>query len=52
MGDAQLAAVDQLMLKRVRAALAKEYAHATVRLTMAYAGMIMRAAHAFRSGRP
>jgi integrase len=48
-GKAQLAAVDQLMLKRVRAALAKEYAHATVKLTMAYAGMIMRAA--YTSGR-
>jgi hypothetical protein len=45
MGKAQLAAVDQLMLKRVRAALANEYAYATVKLTMAYAGMIMRAAH-------
>lgn len=44
-GNAQLAAVDQLMLKRVRAVLAKQYAHATVKLTMAYAGMIMRAAH-------
>jgi integrase len=49
MGKAQLAAVDQLMLKRVRAALAKEYARATVKLTMAYAGMIMRAA--YTSGR-
>jgi integrase len=48
-GKAQLAAVDQLMLKRVRAALAKEYSHATVKLTMAYAGMIMRAA--YTSGR-
>jgi integrase len=37
------------MLKRVRAALAKEYAYATVKLTMAYAGMIMRAA--YTSGR-
>ncbi len=49
LGKAQLAAVDQLMLKRVRAALAKEYSHATVKLTMAYAGMIMRAA--YTSGR-
>jgi integrase len=48
-GKAQLAAVDQLLLKRVRAALAKEYAHATVKLTMAYAAMIMRAA--YTSGR-
>jgi integrase len=49
LGKAQLAAVDQLMLKRVRAALAKDYARATVKLTMAYAGMIMRAA--YTSGR-
>ena len=48
-GKAPLAAVDQLMLKRVRATLAQDYAHATVKLTMAYAGMIMRAAYA--SGR-
>jgi integrase len=49
MGKAPLASIDQLMLKRARSELAKEYARATVKLTMAYAGMIMRAAYA--SGR-
>jgi integrase len=48
-GRAQLASIDQLMLKRLRAALSKDYSRATVKLTMAYAGMIMRAAYA--SGR-
>jgi len=48
-GDIQLRDVDQLVLKRLRRDLAKEYAANTVKLTMAYAGMILRAAHA--SGR-
>jgi hypothetical protein len=48
-GDIQLRDVDQLVLKRLRRDLAKEYSANTVKLTMAYAGMILRAAHA--SGR-
>jgi hypothetical protein len=47
-GAAPLASVDQLALKWLRAELAKKYAPATVKLTMAYAGMILRAAHASR----
>jgi hypothetical protein len=38
-----------LVLKRLRRDLANEYSANTVKLTMAYAGMILRAAHA--SGR-
>jgi hypothetical protein len=37
--------VDQLVLKRLRRGLAKDYAPNTIKLTMAYAGMILRAAH-------
>jgi hypothetical protein len=48
-GKAPLASIDQLRLKRLRSALAKDYSRATVKLTMAYAGMIVRAAYA--SGR-
>jgi integrase len=47
-GAAPLASVDQIALKKLRAELAKRYAPATVKLTMAYAGMILRAAHASR----
>ena len=47
-GDAPLASVDQLALKKLRGELANKYAPATVKLTMAYAGMILRAAHASR----
>jgi integrase len=47
-GAAPLASIDQLVLQKVRGKLAKKYAPATVRLTMAYAGMVMRAAHASR----
>lgn len=47
-GEAPLASVDQLTLKKLRTELAKKYAPATVKLTMAYAGMILRAAHASR----
>jgi integrase len=42
------ASIDQLALKRLRADLAKTYAPKTVKLTMAYAGMILRAAHSSR----
>jgi integrase len=49
LGRMPLAAIDQLELKRARAELSARYSHATVKLTMAYAGMIMRAAYA--SGR-
>jgi integrase len=47
-GDAPLASVDQLARKRLRAKRAEKYAPATVKLRMAYAGMILRAAHASR----
>jgi hypothetical protein len=47
-GDAPLASVDQFALKKLRAKLAEKYAPATVKLTMAYAGMVMRAAHTSR----
>jgi integrase len=47
-GDAPLASVDQLTLKKLRGKLAEKYAPATVRLTMAYAGMVMRAAFGAR----
>jgi hypothetical protein len=49
LGRMPLAAIDQLELKRARVELSARYSHATVKLTMAYAGMIMRAAYA--SGR-
>src|SRR5215207_9621598 len=45
MAAIQLRDVDQLVLKRLRRNLAKDYAPNTVKLTMAYAGMILRAAH-------
>lgn len=45
LGNMPLASIDQLTLKRTRAELAKRYAHNTVKLTMAYAGMVMRAAY-------
>jgi integrase len=44
-GAIQLRDVDQLVLKRLRRDLAADYAPNTVKLTMAYAGMILRAAH-------
>lgn len=47
-GCMPLATIDQLALKRLRGELAKQYAPATVKLTMSYAGMILRAAHASR----
>jgi len=49
LGQLPLAAIDQLELKRARVELSARYSHATVKLTMAYARMIMRAAYA--SGR-
>lgn len=48
LGDMPLAAIDQLALKRARAELAERYMPATVNLTMAYAGMILRAAYVSR----
>jgi len=48
LGDVPLAKVDQLTLKRMRGELAKKYAPRTVTLTMAYAGMILRAAYTSR----
>ncbi len=47
-GRTQLAAVDRMVLLRLRADLGETYAPRTVRLTMAYAGMILRAAYASR----
>jgi integrase len=47
-GSVPLSKVDQLMLKRMRGELATKYAPRTVKLTMAYAGMILRSAHASR----
>jgi hypothetical protein len=47
-GAAPLASIDQLALKKLRAKLAERYAPATVTLTMAYAGMVLRAAYASR----
>jgi integrase len=44
LGDMPLATIDQLTLKATRAALAEDYSRNTVKLTMAYAGMIMRGA--------
>jgi integrase len=49
LGAMPLASIDQLTLKSARQKLSTRYARSTVTLTMAYAGMIMRAAHA--SGR-
>jgi hypothetical protein len=49
LGGYPLWGIDQLTLKSVRAELAKSYAHNTVKLTMAYAKMILRAA--YTSGR-
>src|SRR5688572_15823312 len=49
LGDRPLASVDRLALQGAQRALSGRYAHSTVTLTMAYAGMILRAAHA--SGR-
>lgn len=48
LGGLPLAAVDQLALKRLRAKLADRYATETVRHTMTYAGMILRAAYVSR----
>jgi integrase len=47
-GAAPLASIDQLALKRLRAKLAEKYAPGTVQLTMRYASMVLRAAHASR----
>ncbi len=47
-GRTQLAAVDRMVLLRLRADLGETYAPRTVKLTMAYAGMILRAAYASR----
>jgi integrase len=47
-GDMPLASVDRLALKRLRGELAAKYAPATVKLTMAYAGMILRASFVAR----
>lgn len=49
LGGYPLGSIDQLTLKSVRAELSKQYAHNTVKLTMAHAKMILRAAYA--SGR-
>jgi integrase len=49
LGAMPLSSIDQLTLKSARQKLAAKYARSTVTLTMAHAGMIMRAAHA--SGR-
>jgi integrase len=46
LGRLPLASIDQLELKRARVELSDRYSRATVKLTMAYAGMIMRAAYA------
>lgn len=47
-GDVPLSGFDPIVLKRLRADLGEQYAPATVKLTMAYAGMILRAAHVAR----
>jgi integrase len=47
-GRTELAAVDRMVLLRLRADLGETYAPRTVKLTMAYAGMILRAAYASR----
>ncbi|MFW6087159.1 MAG: tyrosine-type recombinase/integrase [Myxococcota bacterium] len=48
-GDAPLASIDQLALKKLRGELTKAgYAPATVKVTMAYAGMVLRAAYTSR----
>lgn len=49
LGDLPLGKIDQLVLKRTQGDLAGRYARSTVSVTMTYAGMVMRAAHA--SGR-
>lgn len=49
LGGMPLSSIDQLTLKTMRQKLSTRYARSTVTLTMAYAGMIMRAAYA--SGR-
>jgi integrase len=47
-GGVPLAGFDPIVLRRLRADLGETYAPATVKLTMAYAGMILRAAHVTR----
>lgn len=47
-GNVPLAGFDPIVLKRLRGELAEGYAPRTVKLTMAYAGMILRAAYAAR----
>jgi integrase len=49
LGAMPLASIDRLVLQRTRAKLAERYATSTTSTTMAYAGMILRAAYA--SGR-
>jgi integrase len=44
-GGMPLSAIDQLVLKGARIKLSARYARTTTTLTMAYAGMVMRAAH-------
>lgn len=46
LGGLQLASIDLLILQRAQLTLSAKYARATVELTMAYAGMILRAAYA------
>jgi len=46
LGDRPLASIDLLTLQGVQQALSARYARATVTVTMAYAGMVMRAAYA------
>ena len=46
LGSAPLAEIDVLTLKSARTTLAKKYARSTTDQTMAYAGMVLRAAHA------
>ena len=45
-GSMRLATIDQLVLKRCRAALAERYARSTTATTMSYATAVMRAAYA------
>jgi integrase len=45
LGDMPLASIDLLALKRARKKLGEEYAYKTVKLTMSYATMILRAAY-------
>jgi integrase len=49
LGDLPLAAIDRLVLQRAQQTLSERYARTTTILTMTFAGMVMRAAHA--SGR-